>query len=107
MSSDVQREPRGYTYCSFVQAGKCVGACILEGAFDAIQASKVSWRLGINPGGELMVITFRETDPDIPPDLLEAMLANVGRFVPVEEARELFQAKTMRELREELNRELD
>jgi hypothetical protein len=84
-----------------------VGACILEGGYDAIQASMVAWQLGINPGGELMVITFRETDRDIPPDLLEVMLANVGRFVPVGEARELFQAKTMRELREEFNRELD
>lgn len=104
---DVQREPRGYTYCSFVQAGKCVGACILEGEFNAIQASLVAWQLGINPGGELMVITFRETDPDIPPGILGAMLANVGRFVPVEEARELFEAERVGDLEKERNRGLD
>lgn len=104
---DVQREPRGYTYCSFVQAGKCVGACILEGAFDAIQASKVSWRLGINPGGELMAVTFKETDPNIPPEVLEAMLANVGRLFSVEEARELFEAERVGDLDRELNQRLD
>jgi len=102
MTSDVSRPPRAVTYCSFAtdEAG-CLGVCILEGSLDPVAASKMAWGLKINPGGQLMAISCQETDEDVPLSIFEAMWANRGRLISGAEARDLFEAKSVRELDEE------
>jgi hypothetical protein len=92
---------RVVTYCSFVDkvegSNECVGICILEGHLDAVQAAKKAWALGVNPGGEMLAMACHETDSDVPPHVFEAMWEQRHRLLHYSEARELFEARTIRE----------
>jgi hypothetical protein len=81
------------TYCSFVKA-TCVGIVILDGALDPAEACKRAWRLNLNPGGDAMVIV-------IPDDLsqrdYDRLFENRNRLLSTSEARELLDAKPIRE----------
>ena len=81
------------TYCSFVKE-ICVGVLVLDGAHDPISASKTAWALGLNPGGELMSIVI---PPETPERLYLAMAENRNRLLRPDEARELMEAKPIRE----------
>lgn len=96
---------REVTYCSFASNGGCLGVCILNGFLDPVQASKEARRLKINPGGELLAVPCKETDEDLPPYAFETMWVNRNRLIPVEEATVLFDAKSIRELDDELGSE--
>lgn len=102
---EMNEEVRAVTYCSFVDkvqgADRCVGVCILEGELDAVQAAKKAWALRINPGGEMLAISCRETDPDVPANIFEAMWEQRYRLLDYSEARELFEAKTIGEFKAE------
>lgn len=97
MSSDISRPTRAITYCSFVIDDKCVGICILSGTLDVIEASKECHRLRINPGGQLLAMSCKEIDADVSLSLFEAMWMNRERLISPEEARTLFEAKSIRE----------
>lgn len=96
-----KEEIRGLTYCSFALQSRCLGVVILKGRHDVATAAKKCLRLGINPGGELVAVACSSNDPDIPSKIFEAMAANTHRLIPAEEARVLFEAKSLRELAEE------
>lgn len=85
------------TYVSFAEPGKCLGVLILNGDLDVIEAAKTAYALGLNPGGQVMAITAHHDDKDIPPGMFEIMLANTNRLIPAEEARNLFDARSIRE----------
>jgi hypothetical protein len=90
------------TYCSFAtDEDGCRGVCILEGALSPIEAANKAWSLGINPGGELVAVACNKGDTDVPPNLFAIMKSNTNRLIPAEEARELFEAKSIREFQEE------
>jgi hypothetical protein len=94
-------EPRALTYVSFASTGdnqRCLGVVILEGEVDVITASVQTYAQGINPGGEVLAVSCRDTDKDVPDDIFEAMWANRNRLIPSEEARVLFDARSLREL---------
>jgi hypothetical protein len=66
-------------YLSFAAGGRCLGITVVA-ADDAKGAVKASWRLGLNPGGEIMIIRVppdRETIPEI--------VSYLNRLVPAEE----------------------
>lgn len=87
----VERAP--LTYCSFVKT-TCVGIVILDGALEPADACKPAWLLGLNPGGEAMCIV-------LPDDLAQRDYArcfeNRNRLLSPSEARELLDAKPIRE----------
>lgn len=43
-----------FTYCSFAEPDKFLGALFLPGNLNAMQASQIAWEMNLNPGGELM-----------------------------------------------------
>ncbi len=88
---------RAFTYCSFADDSGCLGIVILVGAFTPAGASVCTHALGLNPGGELVAVSCNENEPDVPPHIFEAMAANVHRLIPVDEARVLFGARSIRE----------
>lgn len=94
-------ETRSITYCSFAELHRCLGVVILTGALDPVAAAKRAWALKINPGGQLMAVPCSETDSDVPPEIFEAMWSNRDRLIPGDEARGLFEARSIRELEEE------
>lgn len=92
---------RSLTYCSFAQDTRCLGVLILEGHLDTVTAARTAWALRLNPGGQLLAVPCSETDADVPPKIFEAMWENRGRLMQAHEARELFEAKSIRELQAE------
>lgn len=82
------------TYLSFVGEEGNRGVLVLDGTMDPATAIKTAWRLGLNPGGEVMCI-------NIPDDLgqreYSALLENRNRLLRPDEARELLEAKPIRE----------
>lgn len=81
------------TYCSFATDEEgCRGVLILEGHLDPIEASLTASAMRMNPGGEMVAIK-------VPEDLeeIEVYAANRNRLMTGAEARELFQAKSIRE----------
>ena len=94
-------EARAVTYCSFAEPGKCLGVVVLTGELDVVTSAQLAWKLGINPGGQMMAASCKETDPDVPTEIFEAMWVNRDRLIPGDEARELFEAKSIREFEEE------
>lgn len=91
---------RQVTYCSFA-ADRFLGAVVLEGVHCPVQASVICHAAGINPGGQLMAVSCAETDVDVPAEIFEAMWASRGRLLTEDEARTLFEAKSMGELKAE------
>jgi hypothetical protein len=87
---------RALTYCSFADDTRCLGIVILEGALDPLQAAKRAGELGVNPGGELLAVSCNDEEPDVPMHLFDLMAANTHRLIPVEEARVLFKARSIR-----------
>ena len=86
---------RSITYVSFAIPGKCLGVLILEGELHAIEAAKDARRLKLHPGGQLMAVSCKETDDDIPKEIFEAMWGNRDRLIPDTEARVLFDAASL------------
>jgi hypothetical protein len=91
------------TYCSFAVKDKCLGVLILEGSLDPVQAAKVAWTKKLNPGGEVLAMPCTEEDPDIPSKIFEAMWENRDKLLTGDEARKLFEAKSIKEFDEESN----
>lgn len=89
--------PRKLTYCSFATPQKCLGVCVLEGNLSPVEACKVAWQKNINPGGELFACECAEDNPDVPGEVFEVMWANRDRLIPAEEARALFDCKSLGE----------
>lgn len=81
---------RSVTYCSYAVPERCLGILILEGNLDVIEAAKEAHRLKLSPGGQLLAVSCKETDEDLPPGAFEAMWANRNRLIPEAEARVLF-----------------
>lgn len=94
-------EVRAVTYCSFAEPGVCLGVVVLTGDLSVVAAAQLAWELGINPGGQMMAAPCKENDPDVPRDIFEAMWANRNRVISPDEARRLFEAKSIREFEEE------
>lgn len=92
---------KALTYCSFADLPGCLGVVILEGELDPVQAARKAQHLGINPGGQLAAVSCTDADPDVPQHIFAAMAANVNRLISPEEARQLFEAKTVWEHRAE------
>lgn len=90
--------PRTVTYCSFATPETCLGVLILEGSHDPVEASRLAWGMKLNPGGQLMAMPCTETDADVPPVIFEAMWEHRNKLLAACEARELFEAKSIREL---------
>ena len=87
------------TYVSFADKTKCFGILLIKGKLTAVDASKSAHLLGLNPGGQAMAMTIRPSDKDIPPGMFDVMMANTGRLISPEEARVLFDARPIKELR--------
>ena len=92
----MKREP--LTYCSFASATTCLGVLILDGHLSGAAAAMKAHALKANPGGELLVVAV--------PDHIEErdylrMFENRGRLLSLSEARELLEAKPIREWEEE------
>lgn len=83
---------RYITYCSFAEPGLCRGVVVLAGKFDPIEACRLTHKLGINPGGQMAVVTG--SDEDIPGVQFSIFMSNTNRLISAEEARKLFNAKT-------------
>jgi hypothetical protein len=81
------------TYCSFVKE-TCVGVVILDGALEPAAACKQAWRLGLNPGGEVMVVIL---PPDIEQRDFDRCFENRNRLLSPSDARELLDARPIRE----------
>ena len=97
--SEKPMEPRQITYCSFATKTECLGVVVLDGNFNAVQACFRTRERGLNPGkGELMVVSCKETDEDVPSEIFEAMWNNRNRLIPAEEARLLFDAASLKEM---------
>jgi hypothetical protein len=90
-------EVRSVTYCSFSIIGKSLGVVILEGELDPVQAAIKSRELGLNPGGQLLAMPCKETDPDIPEGGFNIMWDNRNRLIPEIEARILFDGASIEE----------
>ena len=90
-----------FTYVSFALSESCLGVCVLEGRLNSSGAAQEAHRLGINPGGQLLTIPFSDGDSDISEGAREVMRANTNRLISPEEARTLFEAKILREHRNE------
>lgn len=92
-------EVRSITYCSYAVPGKCLGVIILEGELDPVAADMQVHRLGLSPGnGQLMAVSFKEIDTDIPEGAFEVMWSNKNRIISDIEARILFEGASIEEL---------
>ena len=86
------------TYCSYAtDEDGCLGVCILEGDLNPVQAALKAKELGISPGGQLLAVACNRKDPEMPPEEFAIMEANINRLIPPEEARTLFEAKSIKE----------
>ena len=85
------------TYCSFAEPGRSLGVVILEGAKDPVTARAHCRLIGADPGGQILAAVARKGDEDVTPGMWDAMMSNRDRLVPEGEARELFEAKSMKE----------
>jgi hypothetical protein len=94
---------RAVTYCSFATDECCPGVCILDGILDPVAAAITAHTLGINLGGQLVAMPCYESDSDIPPDIFEIMWINRNRLISAEEAKGLFEAKSVHEFDTEEN----
>lgn len=93
---------RQLTYCSFATHDKCLGVLILEGYLDSLQAAQLAAAKGLNPGGQVLASPCSETDTDVPPNVFEAMWNNRNKLLSGDQARQLFDALSIKEL-DELN----
>lgn len=91
---------RSVTYVSFAVPGKCLGVLILEGELHPQKAVLEAHRLKLNPGGQVMAVSCKETDEDVPKEIFEAMWGNRDRLIPDTEARVLFDAASLGDLDE-------
>jgi len=89
------------TYCSFANDTTCLGVLILDGSLNPVQAARKAWALGLNPGGELLVFAIEPNHTDVTEREYLAMLENRNRLLTKWEARELFQAKSIGEIKDE------
>lgn len=94
--------PRKLTYCSFATREKCLGVLLIEGDLNEVQAAYIAHAYKRNPGGELITMIITETDGDLPNGMFDIMWANKDRLIPPEEARTLFDAKSIAELDKEV-----
>lgn len=90
------------TYCSYAPAEGQARVLILDGALDPIAAGLRARELRLSPGGQLLAFP-------VPPQIEEweyqAYLTNKNRLIDLEEAEELFSAKTLEEWEEDVARE--
>ena len=93
---------RKITYCSFATEEKSLGVVILDSELDIINASLVCHALGINPGGQMIAMSCSENDSDVPPQIFEAMWNNCNRLISKEEAKDLFDAISIKEAEQNL-----
>lgn len=82
------------TYCSFATDEGCRGVLILDGALDPVEACKQAWRMDLNPGGDVMVMV---TDDQVSQRDYERLFENRNRLLAPHEARELLNAKPVKE----------
>jgi hypothetical protein len=92
---------RTLTYCSFATEAGCLGICIFDGELDPVQACRRAWSLKINPGGELMAVSF--SVDTVPPDVLSNMLDNLDKLLPKETAVQLFDAVRVGDQLDQMN----
>lgn len=88
------------TYLSFADDQGSRGVVVLSGGIEVVAAIHEARRLGINPGGEVMCLIFRRND-NLPDGAFEKLLDNSGRLIPPEEAKILFDGKTLAEIEDE------
>ena len=65
--------PNGWWYLSFATQTDFLGGVIVQGG-SVIEATKEAWRLGINPGGEVLGVEVPPEFP-LPPDMTNRLLA--------------------------------
>lgn len=85
------------TYCSFTTEAGCLGVLVLEGDLGPEQAVRKAWRLGLNPGGQVLTVVL---PLDIPEKNYLQCFENRHRLLAPEEARELLKGKPIREWEE-------
>jgi hypothetical protein len=90
-------EVRAVTYVSFAIPRRSLGVLILKGELNVSEAILEANRLKLNPGGQVIAVSCKETDTDVPKELFEAMWSNRNRLIPEVEARILFEAASIRD----------
>jgi hypothetical protein len=93
----MEARTRAVTYCSFADETGCLGVVVLEGVLGVVDAARMCHALGVNPGGEMLVASCDELSPDVEPRVFSAMWDNRNRLISGDEARRLFEAKSLRE----------
>jgi hypothetical protein len=88
---------RAVTYVSFSIPRKCLGVLILEGELGVVEAALEARRLNISPGGDVLAVSCKETDEDVPKEAFEVMWANRNRLIPDTEACILFDAASYKD----------
>lgn len=86
-----------YTYCSFANDRGFLGLVILRGLHDSGEAATACSQLGLHPGGEMMVLPVPEAAP-LQPEEWQRLEDNCHRLLSEEEARKLFNGKSLGEL---------
>ena len=88
---------RTVTYVSFAIPRKCLGVLILEGELSLVEAATEAQNLNLNPGGDILAVSCRETDPDVPKEAFEVMWVNRNRLIPDTEACILFDGASVKD----------
>lgn len=90
-------EVRSITYVSFAIPRKCLGVLILEGELSKVEAATEAQNRNLNPGGDILAVSCKETDPDVSKEEFEIMWLNRNRLIPDTEACILFEGASIRD----------